>query len=65
VPTSFSGAVAWVRVRSERAAAVKRAAADAQHSAHAKAEQLVIDSERRYTETTQALQKATQNLLRY
>jgi hypothetical protein len=52
-------------VRSERAAAVKRAAADAQHSAHAKAEQLVIDSERRYTETTQALQKATQNLLRY
>ena len=65
MPTSVSEAAARVRVRSERATAVKRVAADAQRSAHAKAEQLVIDSERRHTETTLALQKARQNLLRF
>jgi hypothetical protein len=57
-------AAAWVRVTRERATALRRVAAGAQQSAHAKAEQLVIDSERRHTETALALQKATQKLLR-
>jgi hypothetical protein len=64
VPASSSDAAA-VRVTRERAAALKPAAARVQQSTHAKAEQLVIDSERRHTEAALALQKALQGLSRH
>ena len=54
-----AAAAAWVRVTRERVAALKRAAARVQQSTHAKAEQRVIDSERRHTEVTLALYKAS------
>jgi hypothetical protein len=66
VPTSSSdaAAAAWVQITRECSGALKRRAARVQQFSHAKAEQCVIDSERRHTEATQALQKAMRSLFR-
>jgi hypothetical protein len=63
--SSYDAAAAWVQLTRERSAALKQRAARAQQSTQAKAEQCVIDSERRHTEAMLTLQKAMQRLFRF